>query len=395
MGPLHIGYLQSGPAATGPPGGIGGREFVMFIRPSRSLSVEVMTVRYTWEVEWREDDMVVAIHPFNESLEMELPALKQAVTAAHQARVAANGGRIGADTDLPMLVSDVNQLRDYYTAVGAYDTGVPAPTQPPPPCGLAVPDQADNPGLMRDCVNLLAAKDALRGTAALNWSVDTPISRWDGVTLGGTPRRVTHLLLTSKDLTGTIPPDLGRLDGLEFLRLSSNQLTGEIPAALGSLANLRSLLVSDNRLTGAVPPELGGLSSLEELWLHRNRLNGEIPAALGDLGSLRKLTLAGNRLSGAIPSDLGDLSNLEDLWLNYNQLTGEIPAALGNLSNLQRLLLGNNQLTGEIPAALGDLSNLQRLLLGNNQLTGCIPPALQNVDDNDLDTLGLQDCAAP
>ena len=265
------------------------------------------------------------------------------------------------------------------------------------PCwnNTAVPNPADNPGLMRDCFNLLAAKDALRGTATLNWSVDTAISDWDGVKVEGSPARVTELNLSSSDLTGTIPPDLGRLDGLVFLRLVNNQLTGEIPAELGSLSNLRIILASDNRLTGAIPPELGGLSSLEELWLHRNRLSGEIPAALGDLGSLRKLTLAGNRLSGAIPSDLGDLSNLEDLWLNYNQLTGEIPAALGNLSNLQRLLLGNNQLTGEIPAALGDLSNLQRLLLGNNQLTGCIPPALQNVDDNDLDTLGLQDCAAP
>ena len=73
----------------------------------------------------------------------------------------------------------------------------------------------------------------------------------------------------------------------------------------------------------------------------------------------------------AIPSDLGDLSDLEDLWLD------------------------DNQLTGEIPSALGGLVNLQRLLLGNNQLTGCIPASLQDVADNDLDNLGLQDCATP
>ena len=76
-----------------------------------------------------------------------------------------------------------------------------------------MPNQTDNPGLMRDCINLLAAKDTLRGTATLNWSVDTAISDWDGVRVEGSPARVTELNLSSNDLTGTIPPVLGRLDG--------------------------------------------------------------------------------------------------------------------------------------------------------------------------------------
>ena len=224
-----------------------GREHIVFLGPAVDLSSETWRILEYWDVLRRDDDTVIAVHPDRDlwrrirpddyqthlsKLEMELPAFTQAVTTAHQARVTEYGGRIGADTDLPMLVSNINQLRQYYTEVGAYDTGVPAPTQPPPPCGLAVPDQADNPGLMRDCVNLLAAKDALRGTAALNWSVDTAISEWDGVRVLGSPARVTELNLSSSDLTGTIPPDLGRLDGLEFLRLSSNQLTGCIPPAL-------------------------------------------------------------------------------------------------------------------------------------------------------------------
>ena len=235
----------------------------------------------------------------------------------------------------------------------------------------AVPNPSNNPGLMRDCINLLAVKDTLRGTAALNWSVDTAITSWDGVKVSGSPVGVTSLVLVSEGLTGTIPPDLARLDGLEYLWLGYNQLTGEIPAALGGLASLKSLLFNRNRLTGAVPRELGGLSRLESLWLNENQLSGEIPASLGDLDNLRQLLLAGNRLSGAIPSVLGDLSNLEHLKLNYNQLTGEIPSALGRLSNLKDLLLGVNQ------------------------LTGCIPPALRNVEDNDLASLGLQDCATP
>ena len=363
-----------------------GREHVMFLGPSIDLSVEAWRVIGFWDVQRRNDGAVGAVHPDRDlwassrpdeyqthlsKLEMELPEFTEAVTTAHQARVTEYEGRIGADSDLPMLVNNANQLRDYYTEVGAYAPDIPAPTQPPPPCGLAVPNQADNPGLMRDCFNLLAAKDALQGTATLNWSVDTAITDWDGVRVLGSPSRVTELNLSSSDLTGTIPPDLGRLDGLEFIRLVNNQLTGAIPAELGSLASLRAILASDNQLTGAIPPELGGLSGLEELWLHRNDLSGEIPATLGDLSNLKDLLLAENRLSGAIPSDLGDLTNLEELKLNYNQLTGEIPAVLAGLGNLTDLLLGNNE------------------------LTGCIPPALQDVADNDLDTLGLQNCSTP
>ena len=124
------------------------------------------------------------------------------------------------------------------------------------PCASAAPDQADNPGLMRDCINLLAVKDTLRGTATLNWSVDTAITSWDGVRVSGSPGRVTELILTSGGLTGTIPPDLGRLDGLEYLSFNDNQLTGDIPAALGSLGNLRNLRLGDNQLTGCIPPVL-------------------------------------------------------------------------------------------------------------------------------------------
>ena len=126
------------------------------------------------------------------------------------------------------------------------------------PCwnNTAVPNQADNPGLMRDCINLLAAKDALRGTAALNWSVDTTISDWDGVTVQGSPSRVKRLVLVEDSLTGTLPPELGRLDGLEYLWLNNNRLTGEIPAALGDLGNLLNLRLGNNQLTGCIPPAL-------------------------------------------------------------------------------------------------------------------------------------------
>ena len=116
--PLRRGDLPpGGPVVTGPPGGIEGREVVLFIGPSTSLSVEAWEVMETWDVERREDDRVVALHPrrewFNREeqsyAEMELPALRQAVTTAHQERVAANGGRTTADPSFPMFVTDANR----------------------------------------------------------------------------------------------------------------------------------------------------------------------------------------------------------------------------------------------------------------------------------------------
>ena len=261
-----------------------GTEVILFIGPSVDTTVEAWKVSDTWNIERREDGTVIAVHPFRDyfdleehqaAVEMELPAFAQAVTEAHEVRVAEHGGRIAPeeadDVELPMLVTDANQLRQFFAAVAAYnDIDVP-PVQPPPACGLAVPDQANNPGLMRDCTALLAAKDTLSGSAALNWSSDTAITGWDGVTTGGTPSRVTKLLLPSKSLSGSIPGELGGLSGLTHLDLSSNSLKGEIPWELGMLSNLTDIRLSGNSLISCIPPALkdvttNDLSSLNLLY---------------------------------------------------------------------------------------------------------------------------------
>ena len=144
------------------------------------------------------------------------------------------------------------------------------------PCAGAALDQADNPALMRDCIRLLAMKDTLRGTATLNWSLDTPITSWDGVTLNGTPSRVSRLLLPSKRLTGSIPSSFGsffHLTHLTHLNLSGNSLTGNIPPELERLEGLAELRLSGNSLTGCIPLSLkdvatNDLSSLNLLYCH-------------------------------------------------------------------------------------------------------------------------------
>ena len=219
-----------------------------------------------------------------------------------------------------------------------------------PPCenGTVVDNPADNPALVRDCTALLLAAPLLAGDAKLDWDADTPITEWEGVTVGGNPARVEALELPSRGLTGLIPWQLGLLPELGVLRLH------------------------DNRLTGAIPRHLATLARLGRLELHDNQLVGAIPKTLGSLGGLQSLSLHGNHLQGAIPATLGYLGNLQSLLLSDNELAGAIPPELGYLAALERLALG-----------------------GNGPLTGCIPPALRDVDENDLSGLDLPDCPPP
>ena len=124
-----------------------GREHILFLGPGVDLSSEAWRFLGYWDVQRKEDGTVIVVHPRRDlwqrrrpddyvthrsSLEMGLPAFTQAVAAAHQARVIEYDGRIGEDEDLPGLVTDAKNLRDYYIEVGAYDEGEPTPAQPPP-----------------------------------------------------------------------------------------------------------------------------------------------------------------------------------------------------------------------------------------------------------------------
>ena len=234
--------------------------------------------------------------------------------------------------------------------------------------GTAVTDPASNAGLVGDCNTLLGLKDALAGTGTLNWSADTAMTSWDGVTLGGTPQRVTKLALARDGLTGVIPAALGDLDKLDRLELANNRLTGSIPAALGKLTLLEHLGLDSNNLTGPIPADIGNLTNLVRVYLYENNL------------------------TGPIPPEMGNLTNVIDVWLWENDLTGPIPPELGGMTNLASLWLENNDLSGAIPAQLTGLENLTLLYLAGNNFEGCLPPSLRDIRTHDLDDVGLQDC---
>jgi len=126
--------------------------------------------------------------------------------------------------------------------------------------------------------------------------------------------------------------------------------------------HINSIQLSSNNLSGNIPPELGNLTKLEHLYLFSNHLSGCIPAELGNLINLEYLNLWANHLSGSIPYQLGNLTNLYSLFLGINQLNGSIPPDLGNLTKLQNLVLETNQLSGNVPQELGNLVNLEGLI---------------------------------
>ncbi|MDE0081131.1 MAG: Ig-like domain-containing protein [Gammaproteobacteria bacterium] len=177
-------------------------------------------------------------------------------------------------------------------------------------------------------VTLYHATDGPNWRNNTNWLTDAPLDEWYGVNpwenFGG---RVGTLDLRLNKLTGTIPPELGRLTELRYLGLSQNELTGTIPRELGSLTNLGQLSLDENYLSGAIPPEVLTLPYLGRLDLGGNPdlcapADPNLLARLRELNShvypctdpnVRLLPSAlmredGNGMSLALPDDLRDLS---------------------------------------------------------------------------------------
>jgi len=108
----------------------------------------------------------------------------------------------------------------------------------------------------------------------------------------------SYLLLTwkGKDYEFWNPENL-----LKIIDLSSNDLTGKVPKEVGYLVGLVSLNLSRNNFHGEIPSEIGNLSLLEFLDLSRNNFSGNIPSTLPNIDSLGVLDLSNNNLSGRIP----------------------------------------------------------------------------------------------
>ena len=129
-----------------------GKEYIIMLGVYENLSIEVLSPQGYYYSMWqitRENDELRAISvamedwaqtpEHRQQMNRPLDELIQEIKQAIETRTAQTGGRIGLDPSLPMLITDANNLQDFYQAVGAVYKGDDATVLPPPANGNTIP----------------------------------------------------------------------------------------------------------------------------------------------------------------------------------------------------------------------------------------------------------------
>lgn len=111
-----------------------------------------------------------------------------------------------------------------------------------------------------------------------------------------------------------------------YVQLTGNQLSGEIPPEIGKMVNFSMLHLGFNSFSGKFPPELGSVP-LVVLNMTRNKFSGEIPQEVGNFQCLANLDLSYNNFSGTFPTSLNNLAELNKFNISYNPyISGVVPS---------------------------------------------------------------------
>lgn len=108
---------------------------------------------------------------------------------------------------------------------------------------------------------------------------------------------------------------------VDYISLSSNNLTGTIPEQIGLLTNMQNLDMSYNVIGGTIPDGLANAKRMQRLTLNSNRLTGTVPAFASKYGwkNLTFLSIEQNFLTGNISS----LCVLDGAFLRADCLGGD------------------------------------------------------------------------
>lgn len=219
-------------------------------------------------------------------------------------------------------------------------------------------------------VDLYNSTDGANWSYSYGWLTGDPCDDgWSGLGCSGPDingfNHVVDIYLSSNNLVGTVPANLGALPELVYFQVQNNQLTGSLPDFTGA-ANLYYVNVENNQFTGSIPT-FSGLTNLSDFIADNNQLSGSIPALTG-LTNLYAFSVSNNQLTGSIP----DFTGTDMGWFvaDNNQLTGSIPS-LTAYPNLREFIVNDNLLTGSVPD-LTNLSSLMEFHAYNNQLDGTI-----------------------
>lgn len=243
---------------------------------------------------------------------------------------------------------------------------------------ITIAQQDMTPTSKSDSLALVALYHATDGPYwAKPWNLKEQIATWLGVSTESVDGelRVTKLLITSRNLDGILPPEIGNLSELTQLDLSYNNLRGEITTEIGRLSKLKTLNITSNKFEGEIPLSIKDLSLLESINAQNNRFKS-FPVEICQLAKLQEIHLENNEIS-SLPGEITEMSSLQYLYLANNKLTS-LPQGLDKLPNLIYLHANKNQIT-EFPAEIGQLAHLVSLNLDNNHLESSIPEELSNL----------------
>ncbi|KAI3465374.1 hypothetical protein Pfo_022037 [Paulownia fortunei] len=226
---------------------------------------------------------------------------------------------------------------------------------------------------------LLAFKNTITsdpdGILVENWSSNTSICYWIGVSCSTKHHRAIALIFSGFKLGGTIAPHLGNLTFLRSLDISSNNFTGFIPPELSNLRRLKEINLRINSFRGEIPSWFGALPELQHMHLNNNAFSGRIPPSLFNISKLQTLNMGYNFLGGNIPQEIGNYSFLKIVNLEHNQFTSSIPHGIFNMSSMITINLRYNNLSDRLPSDIcSNTPKLKRIYLSENQLYGQIPP---------------------
>ncbi|KAL4286347.1 hypothetical protein HN873_066346 [Arachis hypogaea] len=232
-----------------------------------------------------------------------------------------------------------------------------------------------------DVIALLRFKESISNDpygVLSSWNASSHFCNWHGITCSIKHQRVQQLSLQQC-----------RLFRLQQLYLPDNKLTGEFPVSLANCSELRLLNMSSNNLYGQIPMEIGTLKKLEKLSLNKNNYSGEIPSSIWNISSLSILSMGYNYLEGKIPEEIGKLKSLSGFAIGANKLSGELPSSLYNLSLLALFYAAENQFHGSLPSNMfSNLISLQEIGIGGNQISGPIPTSISNASSLQLFDIG-------
>ncbi|KAG7977997.1 hypothetical protein I3843_05G061200 [Carya illinoinensis] len=211
--------------------------------------------------------------------------------------------------------------------------------------------------LLPSLISFIVSSNALEGN--IPWSfgylpfhcIDLSHNMLLGTDTSMTMLRI--LYLSSNHFEGVISPTILNSPNLLILDVQDNDLSGNIPEWLlytfkgNPLLMMTEIDLSSNQLIGSVPSEMGELSQLRFLNFSINSLTGFIPISFQNLRSMESLDFSHNKLRGRIPSELVGLTSLSVFSVAYNNISGRYPFEHQFSTFTSQCYEGNLELCGD------------------------------------------------